>query len=209
VPDGSPTQQIADYFLHTLLPMADFVLGFGSGGKTLDFAARVLADKAQQAAFIAAMRAFNAPYSMTLQEIDAVGIYDTAAEHAGKVFVSTGMGGGGAANARSARRRVENVLKHAKILSGASRVHPSVEIDTTTVDGFHLVPAVGLLKPLIDLGEVVAAGAPLARIWSVGRTHGAGRQVSLWRAAAAFWRLDFFLTLLWRCSERVLTARPA
>ena len=35
--DGSITEKIADYFQRYLLPMADFVLDFHSGGRTLDF----------------------------------------------------------------------------------------------------------------------------------------------------------------------------
>jgi N2-acetyl-L-2,4-diaminobutanoate deacetylase len=52
-----------------------FVLDFHSGGRTLDFlpfaAAHRLEASMQEAACIAAMRAFNAPYSMVLLEIDA------------------------------------------------------------------------------------------------------------------------------------------
>ena len=36
-PDGTVTEKIADYFQRYLLPLADFVLDFHSGGKTLDF----------------------------------------------------------------------------------------------------------------------------------------------------------------------------
>ena len=104
-PDGTPTQKIADYFERTLAPMADFVLDFHSGGKTLDFvpfaAAHRLEAAVQEAACIDAMRAFNAPYSMVLLEIDNVGMFDTAVEGLGKVFVSTELGGGGTATARS------------------------------------------------------------------------------------------------------------
>ena len=64
-PDGTPTEKIADYFIRTLAPMADFVLDLHSGGRTLDFlpfaAAHRLASARQEAACIAAMRAFNAP----------------------------------------------------------------------------------------------------------------------------------------------------
>ena len=35
------------------------------------------------------MKAFNAPHSVMLLEIDAVNMYDTAAENMGKVFIST------------------------------------------------------------------------------------------------------------------------
>ena len=36
-PDGTVTQKIADYFTRELLPRADVVLDFHSGGRTLDF----------------------------------------------------------------------------------------------------------------------------------------------------------------------------
>ena len=51
-PEGTFTEKIADYFNRTLLPMADYVVDFHSGGKTLDFlpfcCAHVLDDKKQQ-----------------------------------------------------------------------------------------------------------------------------------------------------------------
>src|SRR5882757_7579644 len=103
-PDGTATQKIADYFQRGLLPLADIVLDFHSGGKTLDFvpfaAAHILPDKEQEARSFAAVAAFAAPWSMRMLEIDAVGMYDTAAEAAGKVFVTTELGGGGTATAR-------------------------------------------------------------------------------------------------------------
>jgi N-alpha-acetyl-L-2,4-diaminobutyrate deacetylase len=183
-PDGTPTQKIADYFMRHLLPMADIALDFHSGGKTLDFipfaAAHLLDDGHQQARCIAAMQAFNAPYSMILREIDAVGMYDTAAEEAGKVFVSTELGGGGSATARSARiarRGVENVLKHAGILAGEVTVEPSVNIDTTGPGCFHLAETAGLVETLIDLGEDVVTGDALARIWSTERSGMAPQEV--------------------------------
>ena len=92
-PDGSITEKIADYFQRYLLPMADVVLDFHSGGRTLDFlpfaAAHILENPAQQAACVAARNAFNAPFSMMQLEIDKTGLYDTAAEDMGKIFVST------------------------------------------------------------------------------------------------------------------------
>jgi len=99
-PDGSITEKIADYVHRTLIPMADIVLDFHSGGKTLNFlpfaASHVLDDKKQEAACAKAARAFNAPYTIKLLEIDNVGMLDTAAESQGKVFVSTELGGNNA-----------------------------------------------------------------------------------------------------------------
>lgn len=52
-PDGSVTEKIADYVTRQLLPLADIVLDFHSGGRTLDFlpyaAAHELPDKIQEA----------------------------------------------------------------------------------------------------------------------------------------------------------------
>lgn len=176
-PDGSPTERIADFFLRELVPMADIVLDYHSGGKSLDFipfaAAHRLEDKAQEDACIAAMKAFGAPYSMTLKEIDPVGMYDTAVEDAGKIFVSTELGGGGTATRRSvaiARRGADNILKHAAILDGDPEIGPSRMIDTTTGNCFHFAEEAGLVEPLIDLGEMVEDGQPVARIWPVDRS---------------------------------------
>jgi N-alpha-acetyl-L-2,4-diaminobutyrate deacetylase len=102
-PDGTVTQKIADYVTRQLLPMADLVLDFHSGGKTLDFvpfcAAHVLVDKTQEARGVAAVEAFAAPFSVKMLEIDAVGMFDTTAEEMGKTFVTTELGGGGTARA--------------------------------------------------------------------------------------------------------------
>ena len=102
-PDGTVTEKIADYIQRTLLPLADVVLDIHSGGKTLEFlpycSAHRLPDKKQEAACVAAMQAFNAPYSMMMLEIDAVGMFDTAAEDMGKTFITTELGGGGTSTA--------------------------------------------------------------------------------------------------------------
>ena len=87
--------------------MAELVLDFHSGGKTLDFlpfcAAHVLPDKAQEARAMAAVAAFAAPFSMRMLEIDNVGMFDTTAEALGKIFVTTELGGGGTARAETVR----------------------------------------------------------------------------------------------------------
>jgi N2-acetyl-L-2,4-diaminobutanoate deacetylase len=187
-PDGTPTEKIADYFNTVLAPMADYVLDFHSGGRTLDFlpfaAAHRLEAKHQEEACIAMMQAFNAPYSMVLLEIDNAGMFDTAVESQGKVFVSTELGGGGTATARSiaiARKGVRNVLIHAGILRAEPEVAPSVGLEMPDADCFVFSEEEGLVEPLVDLGEEVADGAPIARIWPVARsgapavTRAAGR----------------------------------
>ncbi len=176
-PDGTVTEKIADYFQRSLLPLADYVLDIHSGGKTLTFvpfaAAHVLPDKAQEARCVAAMEAFGAPYSVKLLEIDNVGMYDTAAEELGKVFVSTELGGGGSATATTveiAKRGVANVLKHAGIVGGEPEISPSVRLDMPDERCFVTSEAAGLVEYCVDLGAAVETGDVIARIHDVQRT---------------------------------------
>lgn len=183
-PDGTATQKIADYFQRELLPRADLVFDFHSGGRTLDFlpycAAHILPDKAQEAKAFAAVEAFAAPFSMKMREIDAVGMYDTAAEDMGKVFVTTELGGGGTARAetvRIARRGIANVLRHAGILDGAVEKVQTRWLDMPSDDCFAFAEDDGMFETMVDLGEEVREGMVIARIHSTGRTGVAPHEV--------------------------------
>ena len=176
-PDGTVTEKIADYIQRFLLPQADIVLDFHSGGKTLDFlpfcAAHILPDKMQEAKAFAAVEAFSAPFSMKMLEIDAVGMFDTAAEEMGKIFVTTELGGGGTSRAetvRIARRGVMNVLRHQGIVDGEIEHQPTSWLDMPSSDCFSFAEDDGLLEPVIDLGDAVKAGDEVARIYGTGRT---------------------------------------
>lgn len=176
-PDGTVTQKIADYFQRELLPLADIVLDFHSGGKTLDFlpfcAAHILPDKEQEARAFELVKAFGAPWSMKMLEIDAVGMYDTAAEEMGKVFITTELGGGGTATARSAgiaKRGARNVLCAAGILKGAVETSKTEWLDMPDGDCFLFAEDGGLIEPLVDLGDRVRKGDVVARIYPIGRT---------------------------------------
>jgi len=167
--------------------MADVVLDFHSGGKTLDFlrfaAVHRLEDKKQEARGVAAMHAFNAPYSMTLLEIDSVGMFDTAVESQGKVFVSTELGRGGTARAATigiARKGVRNVLIHAGILGGELERAPTVSLDMQDDDCFVFSRDDGLVETRVDLGDPVVSRDVIARIWPLDRT---GVAPVLYRAA--------------------------
>ena len=176
-PGGTVTEKIADYFMRTLVPMADVVVDIHSGGKTLEFlplaAAHVLADKGQQKACVEVMRAFNAPYSMHFREIDDTGMYDTAVENQGKTFISTELGGGGTTTTKSvaiAKKGVHNVLVHAGILDGQLSLDPTVEMEMPDSDCFVISEHEGLIEPAADLGAPLAKGDVVARVWMPDRT---------------------------------------
>ncbi|WP_438752304.1 N(2)-acetyl-L-2,4-diaminobutanoate deacetylase DoeB [Pararhizobium sp. O133] len=183
-PDGTVTPKIADYFQRVLLPLADIVLDFHSGGKTLDFlpfcAAHILPNKAQEQKSFDLVEAFSAPYSMKMLEIDAVGMYDTAAEEMGKVFITTELGGGGTATAKTAgiaKRGVINVLRQAGIVKGKAAVSSTQWLDMPDGDCFVFAEEGGLIEPLVDLGDTVVDGQMIARIYPVGRTGVASCEV--------------------------------
>lgn len=183
-PDGTITQKIADYFTRELLPRADVVIDFHSGGKTLDFipfaAAHILPDKDQEARGFEAVRAFSAPWSMRMLEIDAAGMYDTTVEEMGKVFVTTELGGGGTARAETvaiAKRGATNLLRHAGILSGKIEYCETRWLDMPSGDCFLFAEDDGLIETMIDLGDPVADGQVIARIHPIGRTGAAPAEI--------------------------------
>ena len=183
-PDGTVTEKIADYVQRHLLPRADIVLDFHSGGRTLDFvpfcAAHILPDKTQEAKAFAAVEAFSAPYSVKMLEIDAVGMFDTAAEDMGKTFVTTELGGGGTARAetvRIARKGVMNVLRHAGIVDGAVEKTRTSWLDMPSGDCFSFAEEDGMIETMVDLGDKVTAGMVVARIHGIGRTGIAPQEI--------------------------------
>lgn len=182
-PSGSVTEKIADYFQHRLLPLADYVVDIHSGGKSLDFipfcAAHILENKSQQARCVAAMQAFNAPYSMMLLEVDAVGMFDTAAEEMGKVFISTELGGGGTARARNvgiAKKGIRNLLRHAGVLIGECEKDDSIDLYMPDDRCFVSALDSGLVEFCVDLGDSVKVGQVIACIHDVERTGSQSKQ---------------------------------
>ena len=170
--------------------MSDFVLDIHSGGKTLDFlpfaAFHELEDSQQQAACEAATLAFGAPYYLSLIEIDAAGMYDSQAESMGKVFVSTELGGGGTTRPETveiARRGVHNFLVHAGILDAMPVPPPqaSVNLDMQQDHAYVFSEHNGLIEPCVDLGDRVARGDLLAKIYSTERS---GREPVEYRAGS-------------------------
>ena len=121
------------------------------------------------------MKAFGAPYAMMMLELDAVGMFDTVVEEAGKTFVTTELGGGGSTTAERvaiADRGVRNILIHAGIMSGDIDPAPdgTTMLDMPDDNCFVASEATGLFEPCVDLGAMVRKGDLIARIYDVERT---------------------------------------
>lgn len=173
-PSGTITQKIAAFVNHHLIPMADLVIDLHSGGKTLDFlpmaVSHILDDPEQDRLCAAAARAFGAPWTARLREIDDTGMLDGAAERAGKIFVTTELGGAGTATAQSAEIAISGlrrVLAHHAIYDFPAAMQPSRGLDLSDPSGFHFAAHGGLFHPRVSLGDTVERHQPLADIYNV------------------------------------------
>jgi len=181
---GSVTKMICHYISTRLLPEADAVVDLHSGGKTLNFmpfAAMHYLDNADQFQQTQEMlKAFAAPISLIIEELDTEGMFDGVVEQSGKPFIFTELAGGGTATPgtiRIAERGIANVLRHFGILTGDALPIERGDAEPTrmmaTPDGksYTISDETGLFEMLVDLGDEVEEGQLLARIHSVEKTE--------------------------------------
>jgi N2-acetyl-L-2,4-diaminobutanoate deacetylase len=173
-PDGSPDEQLADFFTRMLFPRADVVVDMHSGGRSglcppwsemhwVD-------DAAQRRAMVDVMLAWGTDYHFVYIDIAGTGLLVGEAERQGKLVVSTELGGGGhvtAATHRISQSGLANVLRHVGVLSGDVRTRDTAPVigRATEVDNYLLAPETGLWETFVDLGDRVTAGQ------SVGQIH--------------------------------------
>jgi len=175
--DGTVTEVLAHYVHTELLPMADAVIDFHAGGKTLDFVPSAVMHYLDDAMLmdrtLAAVKAFGAPVGLILRELDSQGMLDTAVEDMRKLFISTELGGSGTSTARSvaiAERGVYNLLSHFGVTEGRIETPdvpdrtPTRMMQTPDGDCFTLVKHAGILEMTVDLGAWVEEGQVLGRI---------------------------------------------
>ncbi len=173
--DGTVTQQIAYYIEHELLPLADLAADLHSGGSSLMYVPAALFGGWQRdgstAAGVAALKAFGAPVAY-VAEANQGGdrTLSGGAARLGKIVIGTEAGGSGhvtRAALRMVERGVNNLLVHMGILPASARIAPEGPTRTLEVGGpdyFVYAPENGLYEPLVELGDMVQAGQPAARI---------------------------------------------
>ena len=175
--DGSATRALADYVSTELVSRADAVVDIHAGGKTLNFVPSAvmhhLADEQLMRRTLAALRAFGAPYGMVLTELDAAGMLDTVVEEAGKIFISTELGGGGTVTTDSvaiADTGVWNLLKHFDVVHGealsreARGLEPTRLLHVPDANSYVLAEEAGIYEVAADLGDRVRQGQCVGRI---------------------------------------------
>lgn len=183
-PTGGVTEKIADYMTRSLLPIADAVLDIHDGGKTLEFlpmaASHVLDDKAAEARNWEAALAFGAPFAAKLVELDMLGMWDAVVEDSGTPFLTTEIAGGGTIRPSSAAITVDgvtNVLRHWGAVNGDPKATKSTVLDVPEDDAYLISEHEGLLEWLIELGDTVTVGQPVARVFNTTKLGTAPTEV--------------------------------
>jgi N-alpha-acetyl-L-2,4-diaminobutyrate deacetylase len=176
--DGTITEMIAHYLSSAILPLCDAVIDIHSGGRSMYFLPSVVMHRLEDASMMArtmeAMRVFGAPVGLVLVELDAAGMLDTAVEEAGKLFLSTELGGGQFTSPETngiAETGVWNMLKHFGAVEGApvsreSRGLRPTRIMETPGEGYVISRRQGIVEPLLETGTEVSKGDPIARVWN-------------------------------------------
>lgn len=172
--DGGPTSAIAHWVHSVLLPLADAVIDIHSGGSTLRFAPSAvihnLPDARQMKATRELARAFAAPFTQVLTELDSAGELDSAVEAMGLPFLSTELGGGGGVTPETVDMAHDGLLRCLHQLGMVDEAPPAPR-STRFLDvpdtGYLMARRDGLLEPLVEVGGQVEGGQPVARLYDV------------------------------------------
>lgn len=171
-PDGTHTERIADYMTNHLLPLADYVVDIHDGGRTLEFvptaSSPVFTDPDITEASRRAADAFGAPFVTQLVEIDTLGMWEFVAGESGRPFVNTEIGGTGGTRpdlTRIVDTGLHNLLVHWGVLQREPiPTEPSQRYVVPETGGYVTSEHDGLIEWLVDLGDPITPGQPIARV---------------------------------------------
>src|SRR5690606_24308713 len=153
-------------------PMADAFLDLHSGGSSLDILPSAIVEPTSDSDLhrrnIAAVQAFDAPYSVVIANLGDQRTSTATACRAGLVTVGTEMRGRGTVSLDAleiCRRGVRNVLAHLGVIEGGGQPkndRPVLQIGGTAA--YVYAPVDGIFEPFHENGTAVSAGQPAGRV---------------------------------------------
>jgi hypothetical protein len=172
-PDGGPTAMIAHFIESDLMAEADWVIDVHSGGSSLMYVPAVLTRFTDDAGRLSqakqALQAFGAPVGL-IMVLNENRTAMSAAGREGAIGITTELGGGGTVTPATlglARRGLRRVLHHVGVLPGDDPPPPEptpTRIMEVRPEHYVYASDAGLFEPLVDLGDRVEPGQPVARI---------------------------------------------
>lgn len=176
--DRGPTQALAGFLTHHLIERADLVVDLHSGGTGTDYLdacyLTLTGDPETDRRNTALAQGFGLPWTMVVGLGSTGGDLDSAVLKAGRGLVSCELGGMGQVSPLSLARGwagIVALLRRQGVISAgaAARLAPDAVQQTRFVDlgeGSGTVTAMrhALAEPLVQLGDVVGAGQPVAKL---------------------------------------------
>lgn len=170
-PRGTPTERIAHFIEHDLMPMADYVVDLHSGGSTIAYMPSVVVVGGPETdgfqARLALARAFGCPDCLIFGTDRAVTHLGSGAPGAAlrmkRPFIAAELGYGGTLQHEClelCERGIRNVLMHAGIFRGqpeTSRRMRTLRSDSEECFVYALED--GLFEPAFSLGDAVDPGS--------------------------------------------------
>lgn len=168
---GTFSEMLAHFLDGFVLPHADISVDLHTAGHSGDSAPSTnmhyLPSPAMRTKTMEAALAFGAPYNVVFWGVDEGATFTSSVERRGIISLGTELGGWGRVSiegVRIAKRGIDNILKHMKVIEGTP--------DTTQRDGsgatrhmmvrdpacYSFAPAAGLFEPANLVGDEVRAG---------------------------------------------------
>jgi predicted deacylase len=173
-PAGTATEQIAFYVHAVLFPLADAFMDLHSGGSSLEILPSAIiepaSDSEQMRRIVAAVGAFDAPYTVLIDNLGDPRTSTASAVRAGLTVVGTELTGGGGITREGlgvCERGVRNVLTHLGLLEGNGEVRADGAEPVFRIPGpagYVYAPAGGVFEAFHELGARVEAEQPAGAV---------------------------------------------
>lgn len=174
--NGTVTEVVAHYVTTQILPMVDAVYDLHAGGKSSWLIPSVMMHYLEDPLMgrtLAALKAFKAPASVIIEEVDTDGMFDVTVENMDKIFICAELGGAGTLSPETmhvTETGISNVLKHFGLIegkpaaSGWSRWKDSRTFEVPGGECYSVAMAEGIYEPIAELGDTVEAGQALGQV---------------------------------------------
>ena len=172
--DVGPTAAIAGFVKAHLIPMADVILDFHSGGTLTEYVdcgfLCIGPDAALNRDNLALAQAFGAPFTMVCQIDGSGGDFDTAAHLQGKRFLSCELGGMGRFSKASFDIGWQGTLRalaHLGLISRPTEPPATRFIDIDAGSRFSTAAHHGLVQMHVSKGDTVERDTHLATLYDI------------------------------------------
>ncbi len=173
--DATPTQMIAHFVEHAVIPVCDAVIDIHSGGKAAWFAPCAMAapqgDRHVAETNLRLAEAFLTPLIWRMGKVNDTRSVNYAAHRKGKPSIAAELGGGGQVTPETlafGERGIRNCLRYLNILDGEVEQTRQTAFQVPHVRNFTYAPHAGLFEPAFEPGDHVKRGDTAGFIHPLG-----------------------------------------